>query len=141
MRKFVLVSAVALSLGACQTMSDLTGGSDAPADEPKTALPAPAAIVPPPATASVPATGGLVGMTADALRGAWGEPVLKRNETGAELWQYGGRGNCTLLVYLYANASNVMTVTHAEAVPGGSDEAALASCAKAAGKPSLKPVS
>jgi hypothetical protein len=66
---------------------------------------------------------------------------LKRAEAGAELWQYGGRGNCTLLVYFYANAASVMTVTHAEAVPGGSDEAVVANCAKAAGKPPLKPIS
>jgi hypothetical protein len=75
-------------------------------------------------------------MTGDALRSAWGEPTLKRSEPGAELWQYGGTGGCTLLVYLYAG-----TITHAEAVPGGADEAAVAACAKASGKPPLKPIS
>ena len=87
------------------------------------------------------ATTALVGMTGEALQSAWGEPSLRRTEAGAEMWQYGGQGTCTLLVYFYATASSVMTVTHAEAVPGGSDEAALANCAKAAGKPPLKPIS
>jgi hypothetical protein len=80
-------------------------------------------------------------MSGDALRAAWGEPSLKRSETGAEMWQYGGQGNCTLLIYLYVNASSVMTVTHAEAVPGGSSDSVVADCAKAAGKPPLKPIS
>lgn len=137
MRRFVLAAVAALSLVGCQTVNDLTGGSSAPVEAPKTALPAPA---PMPAAPVAPAT-GMIGMTADALRAAWGDPSLKRNETGAELWQYGDGGNCTLLVYLYANASNVMTVTYAEAVPGGSDEAVVAACAKTAGKPPLKPIS
>jgi hypothetical protein len=134
------VTAAALSLSACQTVSEITGGSSARHDEPKVAAPAAAAPPLAPAPAVNSAT-GLTGLPADALRAAWGEPSLKRNETGAELWQYGGSGSCTLLVYLYANASSVMTVTHAEAVPGGAGEAAVASCAQAAGKPPLKPIS
>lgn len=138
MRRFALGLA-ALSLSACQTVSDMTGGSSAPADEP--AVTAPAVTQPSAAPSSAAPSGGLIGMTADALRAAWGEPSLKRNETGTEFWQYGGRGTCTLLVYFYANASSVMTVTHAEALPGGTDETAIASCAKAAGKPPVKPIS
>ena len=46
-----------------------------------------------------------------------------------------------MLVYLYPSSSGTMTVSHAEAVPGGSDEAAIDACAKAAGKPAIKPVS
>jgi len=131
---------VALSLGlaGCQTIG-LT--SSEPAEPASAIAPPPAAAVPATETARGTASNGVVGMTGEALRAAWGEPQLKRTETGAEMWQYGGRGNCTLLVYVYANASNVMTVTHAEAVPGGSDEVALANCAKAAGMPPLKPVS
>ena len=83
----------------------------------------------------------MVGMTGDALRDAWGEPSIKRTENGAELWQYGSGRSCTLLVYLYPNSSSAMAVSHAEALPGGTDEAALATCAKAAGKPPLKPIS
>jgi hypothetical protein len=131
---------VALSLGlaGCQTMG-LT--SSEPAEPAPAIAPPPAAAVATPDAVRGTAGNGVVGMTADALRAAWGEPQLKRTEAGAEMWQYGGRGNCTLLVYVYANASNVMTVTHAEALPGGSDEAALATCAKAAGLAPLKPIS
>ena len=69
-----------------------------------------------------------------------GEPSLKRKDLGSELWQYAGKG-CTLLIYLYPSSGGGMTVSHAEAVPGGSDDAAIDACAKAAGKPSIKPVS
>ena len=89
-------------------------------------------------TAANPA---LSGMSGDTLRSLWGEPTLKRAETGAELWQYSGQGGCTLLVYLYSSAGSAMIVSHAEASPGGADEAAIAACAKASGKPPLKPIS
>ncbi len=126
-----------LALAGCQTMG-LSGGDPS---EP-VADPTPARVAAPPSTGVAPtANTGLIGMTGDALRAAWGEPALKRTETGAEMWQYGGQGNCTLLIYLYANASSVMAVTHAEAVPGGGDETAVANCAKAAGKPPLRPIS
>ena len=139
MRKvsFVLV---ALALGGCQSLG-VGGSDDVPAPELTVTAPPPALTAP--AVAPAPsANSGLIGMTADALKSFWGEPSLRRKEAGAELWQYGGGGTCALLVYLYANsASNVMTVTHAEAVPGGSDEATVATCAKAARMPPLKPIS
>ena len=119
----------AAALAGCQTLSSVVGsGSDAQTEE--TAPPAP------PAPTAAPASASLAGMAGDTLRSLWGEPTLKRTEPGAEMWQYGGTGGCTLIVYLYAG-----TVTHAEAVPGGADEAAIAACAKASGKPPLKPIS
>ena len=137
MRGFAFV-ALSLGLAGCQTMG-LTRSDSA---EPATAIaPPPAAAVAASEAVRGTPNSGVVGMTGDALRTAWGEPQLKRTEAGAEMWQYGGRGTCTLLVYVYANASNVMTVTHAEAVPGGSGEAALTNCAKAAGMAPLKPIS
>jgi hypothetical protein len=128
-----VVVATALLLGGCQTLNDAVGSS--PSVEP-----APAQVVAPSAPI-VPSGGaistiGIAGISADSLRSAWGEPTLKRTETGAELWQYSGSGGCTLLVYVYSGA-----VTHAEAVPGGASDTAVSACAKAAGKPSLKPVS
>jgi hypothetical protein len=126
-----------LALVGCQTMGLSGGGSN----EPATDLTAPRVAAPQATNIAPAASTGLIGMTGEALRAAWGDPALKRTETGAEMWQYGGQGNCTLLVYLYANASSVMAVTHAEAVPGGSAEPAVANCAKAAGKPPLKPIS
>jgi hypothetical protein len=126
-----VVAAVLLS--GCQTLNDVVGPS--PSVEP-----APAQVVAPSApvvpSGGAISTSGLSGMSADGLRSAWGEPTLKRTETGAELWQYSGTGGCTLLVYVYSGA-----VTHAEAVPGGTSDAAVSACAKAAGKPSLRPVS
>jgi hypothetical protein len=136
MRKLAFV-AVSLALAGCQTMGL---NSDTPS-EPAAEQAQPAVTLAPKAPASPVASSGIVGMASDTLRAAWGEPSLKRTEAGAEMWQYGGRGSCTLLVYFYANASNVLTAAHAEAVPGGSDEAALATCAKSAGKPPLKPIS
>jgi hypothetical protein len=122
-------------LSGCQTLNDVVGSS--PSREPAPAesvMPAaPPAVAP---SGGAISTSGLAGMSADGLRSAWGEPTLKRTETGAELWQYSGTGGCTLLVYVYSGA-----VTHAEAVPGGASDAAVSACAKAAGKPSLRPVS
>lgn len=137
MRKVAFVT-VSLALAGCQTMG-LSG--DAPSEPAMTPAAPPPSAQAPAAPAATAASNGIVGMTGDALRAAWGEPSLKRSEAGAEMWQYGGHGTCTLLVYFYANASNVMAVTHAEAVPGGADDAAVANCAKAAGKPSLRPIS
>jgi hypothetical protein len=82
----------------------------------------------------------LKGQTGEALHALWGEPSLKRKDLGSELWQYAGKG-CTLLIYLYPASGGAMTVNHAEAVPGGTDDAAIDACAKAAGKPPIKPVS
>jgi len=138
---------IALCAGGCQTLSDVTNAvtgppsaSDARKAPDATQAPAESGSAANAASRAAIAGGGLKGLTADRLRSAWGEPMLKRAETGAELWQYGGPG-CTLLVYLYPGASNAMTVTHAEAVPGGTDDSAVAACAKAAGKPSLSPIS
>ena len=129
MRAFLCAAVAAGLLAGCQTLSGVVG-SDAKTEEtPSPAPPAPAAV-------SAPANASMAGMTGDTLRSLWGDPTLKRTESGAELWQYGGSGGCTLLVYLYSG-----TVTHAEAVPGGADEAAVVACAKASGKPPLKPIS
>lgn len=131
----ICVAAVAAAmLGGCQTLNDVVGSSPsrAPAPAETTAPVAPSAVPP----AGAISTSGFAGLSAEGLRSAWGEPTLKRTETGAELWQYSGTGGCTLLVYVYSGA-----VTHAEAVPGGASDAAVSACAKAAGKPSLRPVS
>ena len=143
-----LKTAMALGLavfftGGCQTLNDVTGavtGSDDRKSPDVVQAPAALdgqAIAPTRPTAT---SGALVGLSAAGLRSAWGEPTLKRHEANAELWQYGG-SSCTLLVYLYPGASDALTVSHAEAVPGGADEPAVNACAKAAGKPHLKPIS
>jgi hypothetical protein len=123
----------AAMLGGCQTVNDLVGPGAPPAAPTVTSEAPPA---PAPSTAPVAPQTSLSGMSADRLRALWGEPTLKRTEPGAELWQYSGGGGCTLLVFVYAGS-----ITRAEAVPGGADEATVAACARAAGKPALAPVS
>lgn len=137
MRLFAACLAGAVMLSGCQTISDVTGGGGSSS----TSAPPAAATMTPSAPASSGAPNASAGITSDRLRDLWGEPTLKRNETGAELWQYAGSGNCTLLVYLYPGPGSTMTVTHAEALPGGAGEEAVNACARAAGKPPLKPIS
>lgn len=137
MRAIAMVAtiAAAMALAACQTLG-LTSSSPATSEGASPAAPA-AAVVAPAATSS---KAGLAGTTSEALLAAWGEPTLKRSDNGVELWQYRAT-NCTLLIYLYPGAGSGWTVSHAEAVPGGADEAAIQDCAKAAGKSPLKPIS
>lgn len=140
----LLLTTAAIAISGCQTMNSMTGGvfsSSSPSrEETSTPEPAPATVASTQPTAPIAAKNGFAGVTSDALRSAWGEPSLKRNESGAEMWQYAG-SSCTLLVYLYPGSGAGLTVSHAEAVPGGADDAAVSACAKASNKPSLKPVS
>ena len=147
MKKIGLTIA-ALMLAGCQTVdhawTSVTSSDMPPKTQQGEPTPAPASV---PQTAMVVPTAptgatstSLTGQTGEALHSLWGEPSLRRKDLGSELWQYAGKG-CTLLVYLYPASSGALTVSHAEAVPGGSDEAAISACAKAAGKPSIKPIS
>lgn len=139
MRSFTVLclAFAAGALSGCQTINSVVGPSTDERPKAEENLMAPP---PPSAPASsggaITTSGAIAGMGADRLRSLWGEPTLKRAETGAELWQYSGTGGCTLLIYVYGGA-----VTHAEALPGGADEAAIDACAKASGKPPLKPIS
>ena len=145
MRHFALLVATA-ALAGCQTVNSTWSSITSP-DAPATSQPAEqppsqsapqTAMVAPASPRGTPGT--LKGQTSEALQSLWGEPSLKRKDLGSELWQYAGKG-CTLLIYLYPSNGGAMTVSHAEAVPGGSDDAAIDACAKAAGKPPIKPVS
>lgn len=134
--------ALATLVAGCQTLSDVTGlGSSrsTTSDAPAAAVALAPAVAPAP-TSAASVKDSLSGLTADGLRAAWGEPTLKRSETGAELWQYGS-SSCTLLFYLYPGAGNALTVSRVEAIPGGADDAAITTCAKTAGRPPLKPIS
>ena len=143
MRPLVIstMTVAALAITGCQTLGDVVGVGSKSGDGNQATTAQPAAQTAARAGGQMPANGTLAGMTADNLRALWGEPTLKRTEPGAELWQYGGAGNCTLLIYLYPGADEAMTVSRAEALPGGANDAAIATCAKAAGKPPLSPVS
>ncbi len=141
MRPLALLIATSM-LAGCQTVNSTwhsVAGSDAPA-QPQSTEPQ-AAAAPAPQTAMVtptaPSPGTLKGQSAEALHAMWGEPSLKRKDLGSEMWQYAGKG-CTLLVYLYPS-NGTLTVSHAEAVPGGAGNEAIAACAKATGKEPVKP--
>jgi hypothetical protein len=142
MRHFALMVATLL-LAGCQTVNS-TWSSISSSDPKSQSSERPGAPIGPqtamlpPQTAGMP--GSLNGQTGEALHALWGEPSLKRKDLGSELWQYAGKG-CTLLIYLYPSSGGAMTVSHAEAVPGGTGEAAIDECAKAAGKPPIKPLS
>ncbi len=143
MRVFAIALA-AVSLAGCQTVNNTWSSIAGPSSpdtsaEPQSAPAAPqTALVTPTTPSGAPRT--LKGQTGEALHAMWGEPSLKRKDLGSELWQYAGKG-CTLLIYLYPASGGAMTVSHAEAVPGGTDDAAIDACAKAAGKPPIKPTS
>jgi len=144
MHKVAVLAVAAVALSACQTVNSTWNGitsSGAPSHEPS-AAPAPPPAAPPQTAMATPTgpSGSLSGQSGEALQALWGEPSLKRKDLGSELWQYAGKG-CTVLVYLYPSNSGVLTVNHAEAVPGGKSEEAIATCAKAAGKPPIKPTS
>lgn len=130
---------IATALTGCQTIGDVTGmGRSEQVQSPSTAALA-EPVTAPPGTA---ASNALAGMGTERLLSLWGEPSRKRKDIGSELWQYGnGQSKCSVLVYVYPLAGGPMTVSHAEAVPGGMDEAIVANCAKSNGLPPLKPVS
>jgi hypothetical protein len=144
LRSAMCAAGLAIALAGCQTLNDIgssiTSSDKREAPQPPAPATTDAPAAPAAGSARVASGSGFAGMSAEALRSAWGEPTLKRNDTGAELWQYGS-SSCTLLVYLYPDTANTMTVSRAEAVPGGADENAVTACAKAAGKPPLKPIS
>jgi hypothetical protein len=125
-------------LTGCQTIDDVTGNdaSRAPTEQDRPQMTAPS----PAAPASAAANSSLTGMGAERLLSLWGEPALRRKDIGSEIWQF-GNGKCSVLVYVYPTAQGPLTVSHAEAVPGGRDEASISNCAKSNGLPSLGPVS
>ncbi len=129
-------------LAGCQTIGNLTSMGSMPPDAVASPALAAPVVADEASAAGVKNEVALSGMSAETLRGYWGEPTLKRRDVGSELWQYGtGKGQCSVLLYFYPAPGGVLTVSHAEAVPGGPDPVAIAKCAAANQLPSLKPVS
>lgn len=142
LRRVAATLCICTSLGACQTINELSGsGSDAP--PPVTVdTPAPPVAAPIAPAGDAGRSGSLSGMNGDQLLSLWGEPTLRRKETGSELWTYGKpRSGCSLLVYLYPDSGGLLTVMRGEALPGGAGDAAIDSCARANDLSSVKPVS
>jgi len=79
---------------------------------------------PPPSLA-----GDLVGQTPDAVRRLLGEPRLRRQEAGAEIWHYQA-SQCHLDVFLYpdAGARPVLRVAFAQARAAGTVRRAESAC-------------
>ena len=72
-----------------------------------------------------------MGAGADRLDALLGPPTLKREDIGAQLWQYAAP-ECTLLLFLYPGPGGAYTVSHIAASPKASGDAALKSCVHAA---------
>ncbi len=135
--RILFAIATAAALTGCQTIGDATGMGRTE----RVQIPPPGELAEPVVAPRGPAaTNALAGMGAERLLSLWGEPSRKRKDIGSELWQY-GKGKCSVLVYMYPLAGGPLTVSHAEAVPGGMEDAIVASCAKGNGLPPLKPVS
>jgi len=96
-----------------------------------------AAPAPPPAEAG-PGP-GLVGATAEALRAALGEPLLRRSEGPAQIWLYAG-GGCQLDIVLYAGEAG-SRVAHVQARAGGITQRSAASCLRDISAQASRPLS
>lgn len=94
-----------------------------------------AAVYPPDATPGAPAPpldsgaslSPFAGLSAEELKSQWGAPSLTRNEAGAQLMQFKGKG-CVVLAYLYPSTGGGMETAFAEAHPGGDSASAIAGC-------------
>lgn len=73
------------------------------------------------------ASGPFAGISGDELKARWGVPNLMRNEAGAALWQFQGKG-CVVLAYLYPSSRGGLETAFAEARPGGDSAAAVNGC-------------
>jgi len=74
-----------------------------------------------------PAAGSrFIGATAEGLRAALGEPLLRRHEGTAEIWLYTG-GGCQLDVVFYGSEA-AARVAHIQARAGGIQQRSEASC-------------
>jgi hypothetical protein len=69
---------------------------------------------------------GLIGLSAQDLRGSFGTPTFVRKENGAEMWRYDGAG-CRAFFFLYPQGDSRI-VGHVETIPRGARIAADASC-------------
>jgi hypothetical protein len=87
--------------------------------------PQPATVpLPPPPSSGEPA--GLIGLSANDLRVAFGVPAFVRKENGSEMWRYDGK-NCRIFFFLYAKG-DAQAVRHVETLPHGRDSAFDSTC-------------
>ena len=84
----------------------------------------PTVPLPPPPPSGEPA--GLIGLSAQDLRGSFGTPAFVRKENGTEMWRYDGAA-CHAFFFLYPQGDS-RAVRHVETVPQGARTAADANC-------------
>jgi hypothetical protein len=131
--------APAQSLGARpQTQTPGSQGENTVAKTQMAAITAPDASIGAP-SAPLDSSGNLspfAGMSAEELKAQWGAPSLTRNEAGAQLMQFKGKG-CVVLAYLYPSSGGGMETAFAEAHPGGDSVGAIADCLGKKAKPAV----
>ena len=109
MKRFVAIMALCLALAACATKPP----------------PAPDRVpLPPPPPPGEPAS--TQGMSAEALRAAFGAPAFLRKEGDAQMWRYDG-GACHAFFFLYPE-NGQLTVRHVETVPRPPESALDPAC-------------
>jgi len=69
---------------------------------------------------------GFVGLGADALVAAMGEPAFKRTDGDSQMWRYSG-ASCRAFFFLYPD-SGKLSVRHIETLPHREGAAADAGC-------------
>jgi hypothetical protein len=85
--------------------------------------PAPIVSLPPPPSGE---PSGLIGLSAQDLRGSFGAPTFVRKENGTEMWRYDG-ADCHAFFFLYPQGES-HAVRHVETVPRDARTAADATC-------------
>ncbi len=135
-RKGLLILGICLSLSACVSAPTSTPTvAKAPAVE--TSKPVDLAAV------TVPSLETYLGQGTPYLTALFGEPSLRRQEAGVELWQYAGH-TCVVLFYLYGDKPSDLTIEHLEARhrDGGGEASDPIYCLKeAAAAKATRPVS
>lgn len=71
----------------------------------------------------------MTGLSAAALKVAYGVPAFTRKDGDTQMWRYDGAG-CRAFFFLYPGSGG-LTVRHVETVPRPSDAAADETCLKA----------
>ncbi len=71
------------------------------------------ATAPPQQDIKLPNATDMMGRAASDIESLFGTPALRREEMGAQVWQYTSQ-DCVLLLYLYEDANKDWRVTHAE---------------------------
>jgi hypothetical protein len=103
-------------VGCAESGNSPAPNSPAPTHATIVAPPVPAPSAPVPAAVRVPELSQFAGLRPQDIVALIGEPDFRRAEPPAELWQY-RTGDCVLDLFLYAEGSEGLRVTHSAARP------------------------